>query len=146
MVRREISPQACLAGRPIVQARVAATLARLAAAATWRALVRGERLVSSGKLASLSQCVECVVHKRDRQVRRTENHSRPRRVTHRRCAPGYGFLTQSLENTLALGDARLLDDLVGPEPTLLRCQRAARCTPRPGYQTVLLHRCGIRPG
>ena len=69
MVRREISPQARLAGRPIVQARVAATLARLAAAATWRALVRGERLVSSGKLASLSQCVECVVHKRDRQVR-----------------------------------------------------------------------------
>ena len=52
MVRREIAPQAFLAELPMFKALDGATLARLAAATTRRALVRGERLFSKGDVAS----------------------------------------------------------------------------------------------
>jgi CRP-like cAMP-binding protein len=52
MVRREIAPQAFLAELPMFKALDEATLARLAAATTRRALVRGERLFSKGDVAS----------------------------------------------------------------------------------------------
>lgn len=52
MARREIAPQAFLAALPMFKALDEATLARLAAATTRRALARGERLFSKGDLAS----------------------------------------------------------------------------------------------
>ncbi|MDZ5455216.1 hypothetical protein [Azohydromonas lata] len=45
MARREIAPDAFLAGVPLFKTPDAATLARLAAATTRRALKRGETLV-----------------------------------------------------------------------------------------------------
>ena len=52
MARREIAPQAFLAALPMFKALDEATLARLAAATTRRALARGERLFSKGDVAS----------------------------------------------------------------------------------------------
>jgi CRP-like cAMP-binding protein len=52
MVRREIAPEVFLAGLPLFKALDAATLARLAAATTRRALKRGETLFRKGDPAS----------------------------------------------------------------------------------------------
>ena len=52
MARREIAPQAFLAALPMFKALDEATIARLAAATTRRALARGERLFSKGDVAS----------------------------------------------------------------------------------------------
>ncbi len=51
MARPEIAPQAFLAALPLFKALDEATLARLAAATTRRALARGERLFSKGDVA-----------------------------------------------------------------------------------------------
>jgi CRP/FNR family transcriptional regulator, dissimilatory nitrate respiration regulator len=52
MVRREIAPEVFLAGLPLFKALDAATLARLAAATTRRALKRGETLFRKGDPAT----------------------------------------------------------------------------------------------
>lgn len=52
MARREIAPEVFLAGLPLFKALEAATLARLAAATTRRALKRGEALFRKGDPAS----------------------------------------------------------------------------------------------
>ncbi|HSB25932.1 MAG TPA: Crp/Fnr family transcriptional regulator [Burkholderiaceae bacterium] len=52
MARREIAPEVFLAGVPLFKALDAATLARLAAATTRRALARGEMLFRKGDPAS----------------------------------------------------------------------------------------------
>jgi len=52
MARREIAPEAFLAGVPLFKALDAATLARLAAATTRRTLARGETLFRKGDPAS----------------------------------------------------------------------------------------------
>jgi CRP-like cAMP-binding protein len=52
MARREIAPQVFLAGLPLFKALDAATLSRLAAATTRRALARGETLFRKGDPAS----------------------------------------------------------------------------------------------